>query len=159
MESNGTKTKETEAQKAKAVESTENSGKTEALAQHKRFLSHHEAAAQKEGDKIRDLLSKGRDASEDNLTEPHLPSTGVKELDARIDWMHTGTLTAAFVMMDISQKDKVLGDKIRKRLLAHVEPYADMHRVDTEFDHECNVATEISWWFAFWVGMNINKES
>lgn len=87
--------------------------------------------------------------------EQRLPITGIPDLDRHIDYLAAGSLTAAFVMLDIVSKRGPLGEAIKNRLQSQVEKYTDHAVIEKEIAlmGEAEHAMEVSWWIGFWQGI------
>ena len=88
------------------------------------------------------------------------PTTGIPQLDERIDRLTDDAQVAAYVILDTAIKCKDLADKIQERLWANVGKFTDVETLDAELMGQAETAAEVSWWLAFWQGMAVaHKEA
>lgn len=87
------------------------------------------------------------------------PTTGIPDLDRHIDYLCAGSMTAAFVMLDIASKRGPLGEVIKKRVQSQVEKYTDHAVIEKELVDmgEGEHAMEVSWWIGFWQGIKVEE--
>ena len=83
------------------------------------------------------------------------PTTGIPQLDERIDRLTDDAQVAAYVILDTAIKCKELADKIQERLWANVGKFTDVETLDAESMGQAETAAEVSWWLAFWQGMAV----
>ena len=83
------------------------------------------------------------------------PTTGIPQLDERIDRLTDDAQVAAYVILDTAIKCKELADKIQERLWANVGKFTDVETLDAESMGQAGTAAEVSWWLAFWQGMAV----